>query len=174
MPKLSKIFIEDACILFDLLDLNLIDEFFLLECEVFTTPQVLKEIVIESQLIEINKHIKKGNLKVDSLGTIESIQRLFIENDGLSFTDCSVLELATRRNGVLLTADKRLRNEAKRKSLEVRGMLWVIEWMYDCNIIDGKIALEKLKMYPGINKRLPLKEFNDLYSKFTNLYSQDV
>jgi len=162
MSSHNEILVLDACIIFDLLDLNLIEEFFQLDNMKFVTPQVLSEITNDSQLAVIKSFIQNGILKIESAGTLESIQNIFVENPGLSFTDCSVLELALRINGILLSADKRLRNEAARRTLTVKGMLWIIEEMIRNRIITLDTGIEKLKKYPEINTRIPKKEITNL------------
>lgn len=157
----NKILIKDSCILFDLLDLNLVDEFFTLEYEIFTTPQVISEITKDSQLEKINLIISTGKLKIDKEGTFESIQDLSESYPGLSFTDCSVLELALRLDGIILSSDRTLRNVASRNSLKVKGMLWIINLLIDSKVITDQLALEKLHLYPIINSRVPKKEIGE-------------
>jgi len=157
-----KILINDSCILFDLVDLNLIQDFFQLEYSFYTTPQVIGEITDETQFSKIEKYISNEILIIDSLGSLESIQILFDEYPGLSFTDSSVLELATRINGMVLSSDKSLRNISKRRNLTVKGFLWIIEELLDKKIISRNTAVRKLRIYPDVNIRAPIKEINNL------------
>lgn len=157
----TKILIKDSCILFDLLDLNLVNEFFTLDYEIYTTPQVISEITNEAQLEIINGFVLNRKLKIDKEGSFESIQDLSENYPGLSFTDCSVLELAIRLDGVILSADRTLRNTAIRNSLKVKGMLWIINLLIETGVISDETALEKIKLYPLVNKRAPLKELNE-------------
>ena len=50
----NEIVIKNACILFDLVDLNLLEDFFRLDLSAITTPQVIGEITNETQWIEIS------------------------------------------------------------------------------------------------------------------------
>lgn len=151
------IVVQDACILFDLVDLDLLKVFFQLELTVLTTPQVITEITDEDQQSAISIHLQNGELKVDEGGSYESISELFDEFPGLSFADCSVLELALRKNAVVLSSDGGLRKISRRKKCEVHGTLWIIQELHDFGIIGKAAAIEKLKMYASINLRAPKK-----------------
>ena len=69
MSDKEEIVIKDACILFDLVDLNLLEDFFQLEVSAFTTPQVIGEITNETQWGEVSKFINSGRLRIDAGGT---------------------------------------------------------------------------------------------------------
>ena len=157
-----KILINDSCILFDLVDLYLIQDFFQLDYKFYTTLEVIGEITDNNQLSEVKKYISNETLIVDSMGSFESIQSLFDEYPGLSFADSSVLELATRINGIVLSSDKSLRNISKRRNLNVKGFLWIIEELLDKKIISRNTAVRKLRIYPDVNIRVPIKEINNL------------
>lgn len=149
--------VQDACILFDLADLDLLKVFFQLELTVLTTPQVITEITDEDQQSAINIHLQNGELKVDKDGTYDSISELFDEFPGLSFADCSVLELAIRKNAMVLSSDGGLRKISRRKHCEVHGTLWIIQELHDFGVIGKATAIEKLKLYASINLRAPKK-----------------
>ena len=166
----KEILINDSCILFDLLDIGLIKDYFQLEYQMFTTKEVIKEITDAVQLSEITKYISLGNLKVDQYGTLESIQLLFDEYPGLSFTDCSVLESAIRKNGHIITSDKGLRNISKRRKITIRGVLWIIVELVNNSIISKEIALKSLKIYPEVNIRVPINEINKLIDMYEKNY----
>ena len=154
----EKIVVKDACVLFDLIDLGLVAAFFQLDLIVFTTPQVLSEIVDPLQMAEVDLYIVNGKLMIESSGLLETIVEISDTHPGLSFTDSSVLELALRINGVVLSSDKSLRNVATRQNLQVRGVLWIIEELYNHNIITLDFAVTKLQEYPRVNDRAPVKE----------------
>ena len=160
-----KILINDSCILFDLVDLYLIQDFFQLDYKFYTTLEVIGEITDNNQLSEVKKYISNETLIVDSMGSFESIQSLFDEYPGLSFADSSVLELATRINGIVLSSDKSLRNISKRRNLNVKGFLWIIEELLDKKIISRNTAVRILRIYPNVNIRVPIKEITMFISK---------
>src|SRR5271169_4828387 len=91
-----EVVIKDACIMFDLIDLGLLDGFYQLELIVMTTPGVIAEILDETQLKQVQVYIDNGRLQIDTSGTLEDLDQIVELNPGLSFTDASVLDLATR------------------------------------------------------------------------------
>ncbi len=158
----KQIVIKDSCIIFDLIDLNLIDHFFQLDYIVMTTSLVVNEITDISQLMEVKKYIENGNLIKDQKGQFDSINEIYAECSGLSLPDCSVLELANRENGIILSADKSLRNESERRKIEVHGVLWIVKELISREVISAKQAIEKLSIYTTINERAPQKEIKNL------------
>lgn len=160
-----EVVIKDACILFDLLDLGLLSSFYQLGLTVITTPEVLAEITDESQLQEIQPYIDNGDLQIDYFGVFDIIRAIVDGNPGLSLTDAAVLEAATRREAAILSSDKSLRNESARRGLTVKGLLWVLEELYNQQVLTLEAVLEKLSIYPEINKRAPKTEIINLITK---------
>lgn len=158
----KEIVIKDACILFDLVDLNLLADFFRLEVSAFTTPQVIGEITDETQWAEISKFIDNGKLQIDNDGEYQVIAAIFDEYAGLSTPDCSVLELAMRKDAIVFSSDGSLRKISVKKNLTVRGILWIIEELHKKEIINQDTALQKLNGYLEINQRAPVKEVRNL------------
>jgi hypothetical protein len=158
----NPILINDSCVLFDLVDMKLLKEFFQLEYCFQTTSQVIAEIRDDYQMFEIEKYILNQTLIIDSGGILESIQLIYDKYPGLSFVDCSVLELSARIGGILLSSDKSLRNISKRNDIEVKGVLWIIKELLHKRIIDKDVAIQKLKNYPNLNIRVPITELKKL------------
>jgi len=161
----KEIVIKDACILFDLVDLNLLEDFFRLGLSAFTTPQVIAEITNETQWGEVSKFIKNGKLQIDAEGEFELIAGIFDEHPGLSIPDSSVLELAIRKDAIIFSSDGSLRKISLRKNLKVRGVLWIIEELHSSNFLSKETTIQKLSNYQTINQRAPLKEIKQLIIK---------
>jgi len=161
----SQILINDSCVLFDLVDLKLLKEFFHLEYCFQTTSQVISEIRDDYQMAEIEQYILNQTLVIDSNGLLEPIQLIYDKYPGLSFADSSVLELSVRIDGILLSSDKSLRNISKRNNIEVRGVLWIIKELVSKRLIEKEVAIQKLKDYPNLNIRVPIKEINNLINE---------
>lgn len=162
----GQVVIKDACIFFDLMDLGLLSHFYKLKLTVITTPQVLDEITDESQLTEVADYIEKGQLQVDAFGQLDVMMSITNSNPGLSFTDASVLEVASRRNATVLSSDKSLRNESARQGIPVRGFLWIMEELFLQSVIEQSLLVDKLKAYPEVNKRAPRAELENLIKKY--------
>jgi hypothetical protein len=165
----KDIVVKDSCILFDLIDLGLLEPFFRLELVIFTTMHVIEEIEDGSQLHEVNKYVTNGKLLVDRDGSLETITKIFQDCPGLSLADSSVLELAGRLGASILTADKTLRNVGTKRTFTVRGVLWIIEELYSKQKITLEEALLKLELYPKVNGRAPKIETSALIEKLSKI-----
>lgn len=164
----KEIVIKDACILFDLVDLNLLEDFFQLEVSAFTTPQVIGEITNESQWGEVSKFINNRKLQIDSDGEFEAIAEIFDEYTALSIPDSSVLELAIRKDAIIFSSDGSLRKISVAKNLTVRGVIWIVEELYNKGFLSKEVAIQKLNFYETINQRAPIKEIKKLTEKLNN------
>lgn len=166
----KEIVIQDACILFDLVDLSLLEVFFQLDLVVMTTPNVISEITNEDQWKQIEIHLDNGQLTVDSDGLLEDILEIYEKFAGLSIADSSVLELAQRKDAVIFSSDGSLRKIATRKRFVVRGTLWIIEALCSKGLITYTYAIERLETYSSINQRAPIKAIEHLITKLkTNI-----
>ena len=164
----NEIVIQDTCILLDLVDLSLLEDFFQLDFVVYTTSQVIEEILSEPHKSTVMTYLESGQLKIDAEGTFEAIMAVFDAFSGLSFTDSSVLELAIRRDAVLFSADGSLRNISRRQKVVVRGTLWIVEKLYAEQLITVELAIEKLEYYAEINRRAPRKEIKQMIEKLNH------
>lgn len=149
----NQIVIKDACIFIDLIELDLLDHFYELGYIICTTPFVLDEIVQPNQVERIGMFVENGKVFVDDSGSLEDIQKVFQSDSGLSFTDASVLELAQRTGGWLLSSDGCVRKIGKKSGIEVYGILWVIERLTDKGLLDPLEAIARLERYMEINSR---------------------
>lgn len=167
MSALAKVevVIKDACILFDLLDLELLGSFYELKLMVITRPEVLAEITDEDQLGQLQPYIDSGNLQIDGVDVLEIAMAIVETNPGLSLTDAAVLETASRREATILSSDKSLRNESTRRGIAVRGLLWVLEELFNEGVLPSEVVLEKLALYPEVNRRAPKTEIASLVTR---------
>lgn len=156
------ILINDASVLFDILDLELFDAYVQLCHKLVITPQIIAEIKDAIQKIKINQYIQEGKISIDNFGSFEAIMQLFDKYKGLSFADCSVMESAIRNHGSVISSDMALRKFSKGLEIEVKGLLWIIEELVNLNILSKKEAISLLDKYVDINLRAPLEEIKKL------------
>jgi len=150
----NHILVKDACIIIDLIELNLLNSFSLLNYEVMTTSAVVLEITEENQKIELEKSLEAGEIRTEDNGALMDIMALQQKYRGLSYADASVLEVALRKQVLLITADGLLRKAAVNEGNAVHGTLWAIETLHYNRIISVKMATEKIKELIQINKRI--------------------
>lgn len=165
MSNRRKTIIKDACILFDLIQLELLDSFFELDFLVYTSTHVLEEVLDTNQKSLINRHIQLKNLIIDDNFNDDFVFELRLEFRGLSITDCTLVDLAIRKKALLLTSDKSLGKVSKSFRLEVHGLLWVIATLKKNGIISAREAIKSLRLYCEINRRAPMKTIEALIER---------
>lgn len=165
-----RIIINDANILMDIADLNLLEHLPQLKYELHTTDFVIAEIEDIDQSSKLNSFIKDKKLKVVSFSAerLNKIYALVNMHSGLSVTDCSVLSYSKEVDGILLTGDGKLRKVAQKADIEVRGILFIFDELVNMEIISKKLAVIKLMELISINTRLPLDEIHKRIEKWKN------
>ncbi len=164
MPDLKEeIVINDANIFIDLINIDLLEKFLKLDLSFQTTDFVIKELndtddikqkKIVKKLITKGKKINIVKFKNSELNEMSKIQNI---NNGLSFTDSSCIFLAKKEEGILLTGDNLMRKLIEKAEIEVHGIVWVFDKLLEHNIINYKIAIEKMELLLEINQRLPVR-----------------
>jgi len=164
----EKVVISDANILFDLLSVNLMDGFFALPFEVFTTDMVMHEVKTMEWKTRLETESRKHRMSIVDFTFEELCEISDLSQQrgagGLSLPDCSVLYLAEQRKGRLLTGDKHLRSFAESRGVPVSGILYLFDCLVDKGILSPKEASEKLECLQQINPRLPVVECMDRIS----------
>lgn len=164
-----KIIINDANILIDLAELDMLSDFFQLAFEFRTTNLILDEL-FDHQYQELVPFIESGSIVVDEISTDELGEIIAIRatKPTLSEQDCSAFHQAKKYNASLITSDNSLRRFAKQNNIEVHGHLWVFDCLVDANIFSGAKATQKLtELIQTINLRLGLPQ-NECHKRFNN------
>jgi hypothetical protein len=142
-----KLAVQDANIIIDLIKIDLWQLALQLDLEIYTTDFVVGEIGPE-QLAIIQPFIDGGHFRVRTFDG-EEVGEIFGLNErvpALSVADCSVLHSAKYDGAMVLTGDKRLRNEVKSNQVEVHGILWIFDELLRIEILDFSQAISKLKI----------------------------
>ena len=69
---------------------------------------------------------------------------------------------------MILTADNRLKKEAKRQGFEVQGILWVFEKLVETKILSSEIATLKLDILMQLNAGITENDCNEIKKKMDN------
>lgn len=150
-----KLHINDANILIDIVQLDLVDAFLSLGFELYTTDFVFAELeTTQQQVLKSDKLIIIRPAEAD----LFAIANMTDLHNGLSFEDCSVWYFAEKMNGVLITGDGRLRTKAKASGIDVKGIIYIIEEIKMQNILNTKKCIEKMTALKVLNNRLPQTE----------------
>ncbi len=123
-----KIVVEDANVLLDLLNGDILGLWLGCGYKNLTTHFVWKEIIDTDQQSKIQPFIDSGlivleDVPVDVYPAIND----FAKTSRVSIADSSVWWLASSSGAILLTGDSRLRLSAKKDGIQVRGVLWVLD-----------------------------------------------
>ncbi|MBO4394028.1 MAG: hypothetical protein J5800_06760 [Spirochaetales bacterium] len=160
----ETIIISDANILFDIVAAGLIDEFFELPGEKWTSSFVFNEIETTKEMHIIYEKIKRKALhkKDFEFGEIIEINDLrnAIGYATISITDCSVWFMTRKLQGRLLTGDRKLRSVVEADGLKVSGILFVFDNIIDYGILKPSEAAKRLSRLMQTNTRLPFEECN--------------
>lgn len=159
----ESILISDANIFFDLISINLIDQFFAVPEKISTTDFIISEIKDEKEKEIIETLIRNEKLIVKTFPQeeMQEIQKLNNTTGKLSFQDCSLWYYAKKSKGTLLTGDKRLRREVEKDNIDVHGILFVFKLILKYQLISATEAISALKELSKINTRLPQDKIKD-------------
>lgn len=80
----------------------------------------------------------------------------------LSFQDALCLYYAKTYQRLLLTNEKPLRRSCQEQQVPVHGTLWVIQSVYERQLLDAAILCEWLSILNRHNRRLPKAEIDTL------------
>ena len=80
----------------------------------------------------------------------------------LSFQDALCLYYAKTHQRLLLTNEKPLRRYCQEQQVPVHGTLWIIQSVYEHQLLDAAILCEWLSILNRHNRRLPKAEINTL------------
>jgi predicted nucleic acid-binding protein len=167
--------VQDANILIDCADMQILDAVFALPFHFMTTDLIWAEITTPHNREALNAHIQEGKLTVTSLDSeaLEAIIRLEQEQTGLSLQDCSAWYCAEQGQGMLLTGDGALRKKARKAGLTVHGSLWVLQQVRESNILDRAACCQALQYLKKMNPRLPQKEMARLEKEWCSEGNND-
>lgn len=154
-----KVAVKDACVLIDLANGGLLDAWFQLGIETFTTDLVIRQVKTAHQWQAVSGFIEAGLLQIQTLSG-EQIERMTQRFVGLRIgvEDQTVLFLAIEQNAVLITGDRRLRLEGTKQKVDVRGLLWVLDELIERGVLAPRLAAVKLNVMREQGAFLPSEE----------------
>lgn len=163
-----KLIITDTNILFDIISIGALPEFFSLDFEICTTVFVLQEIRQSDQQEAIEVFIRAKELTVIGFSPeeIEAIIKLKTSRNFKGITDKSVLWKSLQLECPLLTGDKKLRKEAEKLHIEVHGTIWIIENLVNRALINKDMGIHLLELLKQVNSSLPFDEIDKLIRRY--------
>ncbi len=162
-----KIVITDTNILFDVIKIGVLPEFFSLDYEICTTVFVIHEILpfAQRELVETFIRAKKLIVYNFTEEEIEAVQSFDTEKSLKRFTDKSVIWKSLQLNCPMLTGDQRMREVAERMNIEVHGIIWIIDELVTKTLISSDKAIVLFEQLLLTNSRLPKDEIEKRINK---------
>jgi predicted nucleic acid-binding protein len=166
-----KLIITDSSVFFDIIKIQALPEFFVLDLEIRTTDFVKGEILESEQKEQIEMFIRSHQLIVFELRgqEIEEIENFKTKRFFKTLIDKTVLWKAKQLKCPLLTGDAKLRSEAIEQGVTVHGSLWVIQIMVETKVITANAGIEFLEKLKISNDRLPLDEIEKLIKQLKTI-----
>jgi hypothetical protein len=152
-----KVLVSDTSVLIDLERGNLLDCCFRLPYE-FAVPDLLylRELQNAGGQSLIDKGLRVEELNKEELTAVQAVRGL---RPKLSLPDAYAYTLASVRGWTLLSGDGELRALARANGLELCGVLWVCDRIFDSKVIEATVlakGLETIAAHPRC--RLPRAE----------------
>ena len=143
-----KIVIQDASVLIDMVDCDLLEAWFGLGFDLRTTSLIMREVSRNNQKIPLQRYKDNGQLGIESasgeiLGEIAVLKTTM--SSRLTIEDVSALFFAHRLGSILLTGDRRLREHAEAKGVETHGLLWVFDVLVNRGALLPPVAADRLE-----------------------------
>lgn len=157
-----KIIIQDASVLIDLADCDLLDAWFGLGFDLRTTSLVWREVNRRNQKLKLKRYVDDGCFTIEAIGA-EALTAIVQLQTGsasrITLEDASTLFVAEKWKSILLTGDKRLRQHAEERGIETHGLLWVLDMLVNRGALLPGVAADRLaKMMERGTSRLPVHE----------------
>ena len=156
-----RIIISDSCCLIDLRKVALLQTFVSLPDEILIPDVLFEEELLRFTPAEKERLIQMG-LQVTSIpgAGVARAQVIQRENPALSIHDSFAFVLAERNPGcILLTGDRRLRVLAETETIEVHGVLWAIDELYQASLATAEKLYHALRLFERDQTvRLPQRE----------------
>lgn len=157
-----KIVIQDASVLIDMADCDLLDVWFGLGFDLRTTSLVWREVKRKNQKIKLKRYVDDGRFGIEAVGAqalTEIVQLQALLSSRVTIEDVSALFFAGKLESILLTGDKRLRQHAEERGIETHGLLWVFDTLVARGALLPGVAADRLeKLLERGTSRLPLHE----------------
>lgn len=162
-----KVLVSDTSVLVDLDRGGLLELAFTCGLTMIV-PDLLYERELENENGPYLRSLGLGvvNLTPHELQLVQEIRR---NRNALSLPDSYALACAHRTDHVLVSGDKALRNEAKKRLGNVYGLLWILDRLAESGIVEHSAlasALEIIRSHPTC--RLPHNEVSTRIAAWTS------
>jgi predicted nucleic acid-binding protein len=167
-----RIVVSDTSCLIDLRKVSMLEQLLRLPFE-FLIPNTLFEEELLKFTPAQKKSLLRGGLKVIDLPGEQVLraQEIIREVPQLSVHDGFAFALAEQHEGcILLSGDDAMRTLAARRSIEVHGVLWVLDQLHANNLSTAASIVTVLRAFQeDLTVRLPRREIAAYLKRYENL-----
>jgi len=151
----APLLVVDACVLIDILSVDILPRLAELHFSPVTSDLVLEEISADQLSRLPAQAVSRKSL---SKAQVRELVRLRAEYRTISEADLSAYILAKDFGGILLTGDRKLRKLAESVELQVHGTLWVLDTLVASRALSPQRAARSLTSMIESGSRLPRSE----------------
>jgi len=142
---MKQIVVSDTSIFIDLHEVGLLNEFFHLPWEVYTTDLVMSKLQYENQRDAVLRFKENGVLHVaqfnfEEIVEINKLQQRFGKKTNVSLPDCSVWYYAKQNGCTMLIGDCKLQHSTMHDGIDVKGIFYVLDMLVETGTIPLEIA----------------------------------
>ncbi len=162
-PMPTKILVSDTNIWIDLHHSNLLEKVFQLPHQFVTTDFVWRELRKPP-----GHQLEDLGLAVEALSGNETMELFELRHtlNNSSLADVSCYFVARERGWTLLTNDGDLRKSGRQASLDVRGVLWILDELEQHQVLSPNDLFTALTAMLNAGARLPEEECNNRLSRW--------
>ena len=132
-----KIYIGETNIILELIELEILPEFFSLRAEFYTTQFITGSLSIPDYTIKVSKYVDTNHLTVHELSheEITEISNWKITPHLISISERSVLWKIYKTGGIILNGNPKMHKRIQVESIQAQGTDWIIDQLARAEII---------------------------------------
>jgi predicted nucleic acid-binding protein len=154
-----KVAVKDANVLIDLVEGDLLGLWFRLGIETHVPDLVLAEIKHPEHRRMVLAMVEAGNLRVETFSPTQLTQiGSYKQRYRISLADASAILLAEVMQATLLSGDRLVRKGGQSLSIDVRGLLWVIDELVVRELLRTAEAAVRLERVVDAGAHLPAEQ----------------
>jgi len=164
-----RILISDTSCLIDLRKAFLLEAFVKLPYDLVIPDVLLEQELVNFSTVEkelLEKELRILSLSGEGVARVQSVNR---DYPALTLNDCFAFVLAEQTsNCILMTGDRRLRDLATISGIEVHGVLWGIDEMYNVKSATASQLYSALLVFKADSTvRLPVNDLNRWIERYS-------
>lgn len=147
--------ITDANIIIDLYEAGFLVQLFRLNDEWVSTDFILTEVQHPQARVVTELGLRVVGLSGEELAEVTMLAATYPRP---SPQDLSALVWAKKNNAIVVSGDAGLRAAAEAEALEVHGVLWILDRLFDEGLVSATEAARGLRLMLAADARLPKLE----------------